>query len=149
MFARFGSKSHLVYTRCFSNIFIIQMPEHPCRRVSVCQFENRFSLRTVQLPGNFDDGAGIRVDKLHRLSRRAVAAFGRKRRQRPVGRVLLLVIPLPRRRQHKPRNRANSPARGTMFIHPVTLVVRHMYRLMITANTTLHRFKRNQYSICR
>src|SRR5690554_1665214 len=61
--------------------------------------------------------------------------------------MLLLVVPLPRRGQLKPRDGANASRPRTLLVDPVLSVIRHMYPLMMGAYRTLQSFHGDQPSV--
>ena len=60
-----GWKLHLMYIGSFAQIVVIQMPINNSWWILMRQFKNGFSLRTIQLFGEFDSCIEIRINKLH------------------------------------------------------------------------------------
>ena len=61
--------------------------------------------------------------------------------------MLLLVVPLPRGGQLKPRDGTNASRPRTQLVNTVLPIVRHMYPLVVGAYRTLQPFHGNQPSV--
>src|SRR5690554_5816013 len=105
MFTGFGGELHLMDIGCFAHIVFPKMPKNTCGRVTMRQLEDRLSKRSIQLFGDSKYCPGEGVDKLHGgIGFASGSTLGGERGRRPISGMLLLVVPLPRGGQLKPRD---------------------------------------------